>query len=442
MNSVSTSLDLATPVPQIRLYRDWLQETRGIDFATYDELHRWSVEDLEGFWRSIWEWDRIQSPTAVSAVLSGEAMPDMRWFDGATLNYAQHVFSHVDAAEAPGQPAIVALDERGTSETIEWSELRRRAASLALDLRARGIAPGDRVAAYLPNIPAAVIGLLACASVGAVWTLCSPDMGTNAVLDRWRQTQPKALIAVDGVFYAGKALDRSAALAEILAQLPCIETVYLVPSDCAVRTMPDAVDFAAATARDDAAVAGFEPAMLPFDHPLWILYSSGTTGLPKAIVHGHGGVILATAAGRLHFDLGPSYAPNTFGERFHWYSASGWVMWNIQIGGLLSGTTICLFDGSPIVARLGSRSRGPPGSNASALSAALDRPCPRTYNAGAPRSSPHSGVRTSGGAMSAGEPRSPPLSWLAIPNCPTRRAGCNAATSAPLSRRGTNMAIQ
>ena len=347
MNSVSTSLDLATPVPQIRLYCDWLQETRGIDFATYDELYRWSVEDLEGFWRSIWEWDRIQSPTAVSAVLSGEAMPDMRWFDGATLNYAQHVFSHVDASQEAGQPAIVALDERGASETIEWAELRRRAASLALDLRARGIAPGDRVAAYLPNIPAAVVGLLACASLGAVWTLCSPDMGTNAVLDRWRQTQPKALIAVDGVFYAGKALDRSAALAEILAQLPCIETVYLVPSDCAVRTMPDAVDFAAATARDDAAVAGFEPAMLPFDHPLWILYSSGTTGLPKAIVHGHGGVILATAAGRLHFDLGPSYAPNTIGERFHWYSASGWVMWNIQIGGLLSGTTICLFDGSP-----------------------------------------------------------------------------------------------
>ena len=347
MNSVSTSLDLATPVPQIRLFCDWLQETRGIDFATYDELYRWSVEDLEGFWRSIWEWDRIQSPTAVSAVLSGEAMPDMRWFDGATLNYAQHVFSHVDASQEAGQPAIVALDERGASETIEWAELRRRAASLALDLRARGIAPGDRVAAYLPNIPAAVVGLLACASLGAVWTLCSPDMGTNAVLDRWRQTKPKALLAVDGVFYAGKALDRSAALTEIHAQLPSIETLYLVSSDCAERAMPDAVDFAAATARDDAAVAGFEPAMLPFDHPLWILYSSGTTGLPKAIVHGHGGVILATAAGRLHFDLGPSYAPNTFGERFHWYSASGWVMWNIQIGGLLSGTTICLFDGSP-----------------------------------------------------------------------------------------------
>lgn len=347
MNSVPTGLDLATPVPQIRLYRDWLQATHGRDFATYDELYRWSVDDLDGFWRSIWAWEGIRSPTAVSAVLSGEAMPDMRWFEGATVNYAQHVFGHVEAAEAAGQPAIVALDERGAGETIEWSELRRRAASLALDLRARGIAPGDRVAAYLPNIPAAVIGLLACASVGAVWTLCSPDMGTNAVLDRWRQTQPKALIAVDGVFYAGKALDRSATLAEIRAALPCIETLYLVATDCAERAVPDTIDFAAAIARDDDAVTHFEPQWLPFDHPLWILYSSGTTGLPKAIVHGHGGVLLATAAGRLHFDLGPSYAPNTLGDRFHWYSASGWVMWNIQVGGLLSGTTICLFDGSP-----------------------------------------------------------------------------------------------
>lgn len=347
MNSATTSVDLTTPVPQMRLYRNWLKEVRGLEFATYEDLHHWSVDDLEGFWRSIWEWDRIQSPTPVTGVLRGDAMPDARWFDGATVNYARHVFGHVDAAEEAGQPAIIAQDERGRNETIGWRELRSRAASLALDLRARGIAPGDRVAAYLPNIPAAVIGLLACASVGAVWTLCSPDMGTNAVLDRWRQTQPKALIAVDGVFYAGKTLDRRATLAEIRAQLPCIESLYLVSTDCAESVAPDAIDFAAVIARDDEAVAGFEPEWLPFDHPLWILYSSGTTGLPKAIVHGHGGVILATAAGRLHFDLGPSYEENTLGDRFHWNSASGWVMWNIQVGGLLSGTTICLFDGSP-----------------------------------------------------------------------------------------------
>lgn len=347
MNSARISADPATPIPQIRLYRDWLKQTRGLEFATYDDLHRWSVDDIEGFWRSIWDWEGIASPTPATGVLSGDDMPGARWFEGATVNYARHVFSHAEAAEAVGQPAIVAMDERGGSETIGWAELRRRAASLALELRERGIEPGDRVAAYLPNLPAAVVGLLACAGIGAVWTLCSPDMGTNAVLDRWRQAQPKALIAVDGVFYAGKSMDRSAAIAEIRSQLPTVETLFVVASGCNDRDLPDAIDFAAATARDDEAVTAFEPAWLPFDHPLWILYSSGTTGLPKAIVHGHGGVILATAAGRLHFDLGPSYDANTLGDRFHWYSASGWVMWNIQVGGLLSGTTICLFDGSP-----------------------------------------------------------------------------------------------
>jgi acetoacetyl-CoA synthetase len=347
MTPASTSVDSSTPVPQIHLYSKWLKDMHGRDFATFEDLRRWSVEDLDGFWRSIWDYDGIESPTPFTAVLSKEVMPGARWFEGAQVNYARHVFRHAVAADAACQPAIVALDERGGEITLGWAELRRQTASLALALRARGIGPGDRVAAYLPNIPAAVVGLLACASLGAIWTLCSPDMGTNAVLDRWRQTAPKALIAVDGVFYAGKALDRSAALAEIRRQLPCIESLFLVASGCGEGAVPDAIDFTVAAARNDEAVAAFEPEWLPFDHPLWILYSSGTTGLPKAIVHGHGGVILATAAGRLHFDLGPSYAPNNLGDRFHWYSASGWVMWNIQVGGLLSGTTICLFDGSP-----------------------------------------------------------------------------------------------
>jgi acetoacetyl-CoA synthetase len=347
MTRASTSVNVSAPVPQIRLYRDWLKATRGRDFATYEDLRRWSVEDLDGFWRSIWDYDGIESPTPFAAALSKDAMPAAHWFDGAKVNYARHAFRHAAAADEAGQPAIVAMDDASSSVTLDWAELQRQASSLALELRARGIAPGDRVAAYLPNIPAAVIGLLACASLGAIWTLCSPDMGTDAVLDRWRQTAPRALIAVDGVFYAGKKMDRSVALAEIRKQLPCIEALFLVRSECSAGEVRDAIDFAAATARDDEAVATFEPEWLPFDHPLWILYSSGTTGLPKAIVHGHGGVLLATAAGRLHFDLGPSYAPNTLGDRFHWYSASGWVMWNIQVGGLLSGTTICLFDGSP-----------------------------------------------------------------------------------------------
>ena len=347
MTRSRNSADVSAPIPQIRLYLNWLKATQGRDFDTYEDLHRWSVTDLDSFWRSIWDYDGIESPTPFAAPLSKDAMPGAVWFDGAQVNYARHVFRHAAAADEARQPAIVAMDEGGGSVTIGWAELRRQAASLALELREGGIEPGDRVAAYLPNIPAAVIGLLACASLGAIWTLCSPDMGINAVLNRWRQTRPKALIAVDGVLYAGKAMDRSAAVAEIREQLPCIERLFLVSSGWGAGEVPGAIDFAAAIARDDGAVAAFEPEWLPFDHPLWILYSSGTTGLPKAIVHGHGGVILTTAAGRLHFDFGPSYVPNTLGDRFHWYSASGWVMWNIQAGGLLSGTTICLFDGSP-----------------------------------------------------------------------------------------------
>ncbi|MCW3848179.1 acetoacetate--CoA ligase [Sphingomonas sp. LB-2] len=347
MPGASSSAETANPVPQIRLYADWLSATHNRAFADYEAMRRWSVEDLDGFWRSIWDYDQIESPTPFTAVLGADAMPGARWFEGAQVNYARHVFRHAGPADAAGQPAIIAMDERGSSVTLSWAELRRQAASLALTLRAKGIEPGDRVAAYLPNIPAAVVGLLACASLGAIWTLCSPDMGITAVLDRWRQTEPKALIAVDGVFYAGKAMDRSAAVAELREKLPSVEALFLIASGCGAGQVPGAIDFAASVARDDEGVAAFEPEWLPFDHPLWILYSSGTTGLPKAIVHGHGGVILATAAGRMHFDLGPSYALNTLGDRFHWYSASGWVMWNIQVGGLLSGTTICLFDGSP-----------------------------------------------------------------------------------------------
>jgi len=347
MPPASSNADLSTPVPQIRLYLGWLKAVHGRSFATYEDLRHWSVEDLDGFWRSIWEYDGIESPTPFTTVLGDDAMPGARWFEGAQVNYARHVFRHAAAADAAGQPAIIALDERGVQTTLGWGELQRQTAALALALHDHGIGPGDRVAGYLPNIPAAVVGLLACASLGAIWTLCSPDMGTNAVLDRWRQTQPKALIAVDGILYAGKSLDRSAAVTEIRRQLPCIESLILVASGCGEGEIAGSTDFAATIARNDAAVATFEPEWLPFDHPLWILYSSGTTGLPKAIVHGHGGIVLATAAGRLHFDLGPSYSANNLGDRFHWYSASGWVMWNIQVGGLLSGTTICLFDGSP-----------------------------------------------------------------------------------------------
>lgn len=336
-----------TPVPQMRMYADWLADTHNRQFATYEELWKWSVTDLSGFWQSIWDYNRIESPTPYVSVLNGTGMPITRWFTGAQVNYARQVFRHMQAADAAGQPSIIAENECGKIAQLSWAELHRRTASLALDLRRRGVGKGDCVAAFLPNIPEAVIGLLACASLGAIWTLCSPEMGANAVIDRLKQASPKIFIAADGVFYAGRAVDRSDVIVQICDALPSITSLYVIESGYGRAAMADAIRFEDAISADDADVRGFEPEWLPFDHPLWILYSSGTTGLPKAIVHGHGGVIVATCAGQLHFDLGASYTRNNWGDRFHWYSATGWVMWNIQVGGLLSGTTICLFDGSP-----------------------------------------------------------------------------------------------
>ncbi|MBI1199281.1 MAG: acetoacetate--CoA ligase [Phenylobacterium sp.] len=334
------------PLTRLQAYRAWLRREAGLDFADYAELWSWSTTDLAAFWDSIWAYFELESPTPHRQVLDGE-MPEAVWFEGAQVNYALQVLRHAERADAAGQPAIVAENEDGAVQDLSWRELRRRTASLALELRAAGVGRGDRVAAYLPNIPDAAIGLLACASIGAIWTLCSPDMGTPAVLDRFRQVEPKALLAIDGVRYGGKGHDRSRTVEDIRRGLPSLAASFVLRSGWGARDVADAIDLGAAQSRDDPDVSDFEPEWLPFGHPLWILYSSGTTGLPKAIVHGHGGVILASCAGALHMDLGPSYSPDTLGERFHWYSATGWVMWNVQVGGLLTGTTICLFDGSP-----------------------------------------------------------------------------------------------
>ena len=337
-------------VPQLQRYREWLCHERGLEFDDYASLWAWSTAELADFWRSVWDYQDVQSPTDPTSIVSG-TMPSTTWFEGAEVNYARHVFRHVERADAAGQPAIVAEDETGRVREIGWSELRRRSASLALELRGLGVDRGDRVAAYLPNIPEAVVAFLACASIGAIWTLCSPDMGTPAVLDRFRLVAPKVLIAVDGVLYGGKRMDRSAAVAEMRRGLSSVEALVAVKTRYGDSAIDDAIDFDAAQSRDDEVVADFEPEWLPFDHPLWILYSSGTTGLPKAIVHGHGGVIVTGCMTNMHFDLGPSYAVDTLGERFHWFSATGWVMWNNQLGALLTGTTICLFDGSPTGSR-------------------------------------------------------------------------------------------
>ena len=335
-------------IPQIRLYQNWLHETRGLSFADYDALWRWSTSDLDTFWQSIWDYFDLQSPTPHSAVLARNTMPGAQWFPGAQVNYVQQVLRHVQPAHAAGMPAVISRNEQGLQRELSWPELQRQVAALALHLRAQGVAKGDRVAAYLPNIPEAIVAFLACASLGAIWSICAPDMGTHAVLDRFKQIAPKALIAVDGVHYAGKDIDRREVLQELRQGLPSVQHVVLVPNlDTSIK-IADTADYISATARNDAETAAFTPEWLPFDHPLWIVYSSGTTGLPKPIVHGHGGMVLvALQLKALHNDIGCSYEPNSWGERYHWYSSTGWVMWNAQVSGLLGGTSCVIFDGSP-----------------------------------------------------------------------------------------------
>jgi acetoacetyl-CoA synthetase len=340
------------PEPQIARYQRWLHERRGLAFDSYDALWRWSTTDLDAFWRSIWDWFELQSPTPFEAALVEDRLPGAVWFRGAQVNVARQVMRHADASHAAGHPAIVFSDERlllsGELRELSWPEMRRQVASLAAQLQAMGVRRGDRVVAYLPNIPQTMLCFLAAASIGAVWSVCAPDMGPVAVLDRFRQIEPKALIACDGYVYGGQANDRMAVVAELLAQLPSVRHAVLLPC------LNEAADLQAwappgRTLHRWADLVGgdveCEPQWLPFDHPLWIVYSSGTTGLPKPIVHGHGGIMLEMLKmGTLHNDLGASVQA---GERFHWYSSTGWIMWNTQLGALLGGTTVCIYDGNP-----------------------------------------------------------------------------------------------
>jgi acetoacetyl-CoA synthetase len=331
-------------IPRLTLYREWLKESRGLNLSGYTDLWNWSVTEIEDFWESIWEYAQIQSPTPYEQVLVSRKMPGAQWFKGAQVNYAQQVLRHVDAAHQAGMPAIISRGEKCADQVMSWPELRHQVALFATHLKEIGVEPGDRVAAYLPNIPETIVAFLGAVSVGAVWSVCAPDMGTAAVLDRFRQIRPKVLVACAGVTHGGKDYDRRAVVQEIVSELPSLTHTIMVSED---SDSTEFVNFSTITQQPQIDTSDFSPIPLPFDHPLWIVYSSGTTGMPKPIVHGHGGIVLVASASSIQNDIGASYDPNSFGERYHWYSSTGWIMWNAQISGLLGGTTCCIYDGNP-----------------------------------------------------------------------------------------------
>jgi acetoacetyl-CoA synthetase len=312
-------------------YLGWLAEHRGRTFAGYDELWQWSVDDLAGFWGSVWEYFEVGPPPPV--VLSDARMPGARWFPGATLNYAEQVLRL--RARDEDDVVIIARSQTREPSTLSVAELREAVARARAGLQRLGVVRGDRVAAYLPNIPEAVIALLATASLGAIWSSCAPEFGTRSVVDRFSQIEPKVLLSIDGYRYGEREIDRRAEIAQIRAALPSLAAVVSVPY--LGSGVDDAVAWSDLFA--DADDLAFEA--VPFDHPLYILYSSGTTGLPKPIVHGHGGILLEhLKIHALHHDLGPA-------DRFFWFTTTGWMMWNYLVSGLLVDASIILFDGSP-----------------------------------------------------------------------------------------------
>jgi acetoacetyl-CoA synthetase len=319
-------------------YTEWLRAERGVGVESYDELWQWSVDALDEFWSSIWDYFDVRASTPYAAVLGSREMPGAEWFPGARLSYAEHVFRNRDDA----QVAIRHASELRALSELSWGQLRSLTAQIAGGLRELGVGPGDRVVAYLPNIPKAMAAFFACASIGAVWSSCSPDFGVRSVVDRFAQIEPKVLFAVDGYRYGGRDFDRMETVAALEREIPSLERTVLLPyldSHADAGRLDKGLAFPDLLARGEGVPLEFE--QLPFDHPLWVLYSSGTTGLPKAIVHGQGGILLEHLKKlNLHLDARP-------GDRVFWFSTTGWMMWNFLAGVLLTPASIVLYDGSP-----------------------------------------------------------------------------------------------
>jgi acetoacetyl-CoA synthetase len=326
---------------RIAAFAAWVAERRGLSFGDptdYDRLWRWSVDHLDQFWGDLATWTGVLPDVPDDRVLTDRSMPGAVWFPGTTVNFAEQVFRRA----TDDHPALIAVSEDAAPAEISWASLHGQVGAFAATLRRLGVRPGDRVAGYLPHVPEAVIAFLGAASIGAVWSSCAPDFGTRAVLDRFAQIEPTVLVAVDGYRFNGKEHDRRDVVAELRASLPTVRTTIAVPRLFTDEVPDGALPWAQAVA--DAQEPAF--AELPFDHPLWIVYSSGTTGLPKGIVHGHGGVVLEQRKqAELHMDIG-------VGDRFFWYASTAWIMWNISASALLTGATVIVYDGAPAYPQL------------------------------------------------------------------------------------------
>jgi acetoacetyl-CoA synthetase len=322
-------------------FMGWAGERHGVRFADYEEMRRWSLSELEEFWADIWEFCSVRASKPYERVLDSSTMPGARWFAGAELNYAENMLLR---DRDPTEVAVLHASELRPLQELTWGELSEQVANVAGGLRTLGVGRGDRVVAYMPNIPETLVAFLATASIGAIWSSAAPEFGARSVIDRFAQIEPKVLLAVDGYRHGGKDFDRTDVLGGILAELPTVEHVVLLPYlDEHIAPAPPA--WPGALTWDELCECGgnveltFE--QVPFEHPLWVLYSSGTTGLPKAIVHGHGGILLEQLKkSYLHLDLHR-------GDRMFWFTTTGWMMWNFLIGCLFTEAAIVLYDGSP-----------------------------------------------------------------------------------------------